>query len=464
MPGFNKSGGSSGPSPSASVTSETAFGQAAAVGVSVDYSRGDHTHGTPASPIPAHEAAGDPHPAYALDSDLSTHAAAPDPHPAYALDSDLSAHAAAADPHPNYALDSDLTAHATAADPHAVYQLESEKGAVNGYAGLGADSFVPTAQLGSGTPDTTKFLRGDKSWVSPTASAAWGSITGTLSAQTDLQTALDGKSATGHNHDATYQALSGKNAASGYAGLDASSKLTGSQQVYGTGVNTACQGNDSRLSDARTPTAHAVSHETGGADAVKLDELAAPTDITTLNASITAHGLLPKLSNNAAQYLNGVGGWTTPGGGSDPWTYVTLAADFTTTSATAVDVTGLAFTPAANTKYEFEAVLLTRTATATVGPRPGLAWPTGMTDGVARIKQTSSATAELTTNGNINAALLCAVGGLPTNTQSYPADIKGVVIAGASPSGTVKVQLASETAGTTVTIKAGSFIRYRSYT
>jgi hypothetical protein len=36
------------------------------------------------------------------------------------------------------------------------------------------------------------------------------------------------------------------------------------------------------------------------------------------------------------------------------------------------------------------------------------------------------------------------------------------VVAGASPSGTVKVQLASETAGTTVTIKAGSYLRYRS--
>lgn len=292
---------------------------------------------------------------------------------------------------------------------------------------------------------------------------AWGGITGTLSAQTDLQTALDSKSGTGHNHDATYQALSGKNAASGYAGLDASSKLTGSQQVYGTGVNTACQGNDSRLSDTRAPTAHATTHKTGGSDAIKLDELAAPTDITTLNASITTHGLLPKLPNNAAQYLNGVGGWATPGGGSDPWTYATLAVDFTTTSATAVDVTGLAFTPAANTKYEFEAALMTRTATTTVGPRPGLAWPTGMTDGVARIKQTSSSTAELTTNGNIAAAMLCAVGGLPTTTGSFPANIKGMVVAGASPGGTVKVQLASETAGTTVTIKAGSFIKYRSY-
>ena len=53
-----------------------------------------------------------------------------------------------------------------------------------------------------------------------------------------------------------YQLRTEKNAASGYPGLDGSSKLTGSQQVYGTGANTACQGNDARLSDARTPLAH----------------------------------------------------------------------------------------------------------------------------------------------------------------------------------------------------------------
>lgn len=49
----------------------------------------------------------------------------------------------------------------------------------------------------------------------------------------------------------TVEIKSDKNAASGYAGLDGSSKLTGSQQTYGTGVNTACQGNDTRLSDSR---------------------------------------------------------------------------------------------------------------------------------------------------------------------------------------------------------------------
>lgn len=42
----------------------------------------------------------------------------------------------------------------------------------------------------------------------------------------NLQTTIDGKSDTSHNHNATYQALSGKNAANGYAGLDGSTKIT----------------------------------------------------------------------------------------------------------------------------------------------------------------------------------------------------------------------------------------------
>ncbi len=54
--------------------------------------------------------------------------------------------------------------------------------------------------------------------------------------------------------DSTIEVTANKNAASGYAGLDGSSKLTGSQQTYGTGASTACEGNDSRLSDSRAPT------------------------------------------------------------------------------------------------------------------------------------------------------------------------------------------------------------------
>jgi hypothetical protein len=190
------------------------------------------------------------------------------------------------------------------------------------------------------------------------------------------------------------------------------------------------------------------------------------------NANIQAHVVAVHAPSNAQKNsditkaeieakLTGAIATHTHSGGSDPWTYVVLVSDSPTTSNTAVPITGLAFTPLANKKYEFEGKFMMRTATATVGPRPGLGWPTGMTDGVASLWMTSSATAQLIANGNINAALLIAVGGLPNNTLSYPAYLEGLVISGATPSGTVKVNLASETAGTTVTMKAGSFIKYR---
>lgn len=73
--------------------------------------------------------------------------------------------------------------------------------------------------------------------VADGTTSVWGHITGTLSSQVDLTAAL-----------ATKESLTNKNAPSGYAGLNGSSKLTGSQQVYGTTANTAAEGNDARFS------------------------------------------------------------------------------------------------------------------------------------------------------------------------------------------------------------------------
>lgn len=60
-------------------------------------------------------------------------------------------------------------------------------------------------------------------------------------------------------------------------------------------VGRVVQGNDSRLSNARTPTTHAGTHASGGSDAIKLDDLAPPDDNTDLNATTLKHGLMSKV-------------------------------------------------------------------------------------------------------------------------------------------------------------------------
>ena len=59
---------------------------------------------------------------------------------------------------------------------------------------------------------------------------------------------------------------------------------------------------------------HAASHKSGGADAIKLDELAEPTDVTTLDASTSKHGLLKKLPGGTSTFLRADGAFAAPSG------------------------------------------------------------------------------------------------------------------------------------------------------
>ena len=154
---------------------------------------------------------------------------------------------------------------------------------------------------------------------------------------------------------------------------------------------------------------------------------------------------------------------THPGGGSDPWAYLKVASDFSTTVATFSTVTGLTFTPPANSTIEIEAVLLISTATATVGPRPGLSWGTGLLSGSVTVDTPTSATARALANGTIGATAGNAqapVGGLPVVNVPYYASIEALIRTGASPQA-INVQLASETAGTAVRALQGSFLKWR---
>lgn len=99
-----------GANPATTVESETTFGISSAVGTGTKYARDDHTHGSPTDPVTAHEAA--------------------------------------------------ATVHAASTNLEKI----ASKGAANGYAGLDATTKVPTAQLATGTPSSSNFLRGDRTW------------------------------------------------------------------------------------------------------------------------------------------------------------------------------------------------------------------------------------------------------------------------------------------------------------
>lgn len=111
---------------------------------------------------------------------------------------------------------------------------------------------------------------------------------------------------------AAKEATANKNATNGYAGLS-SGKLSGSQQTYGSTANTACEGNDARLSDARTPTAHSSTHAPGSSDPLPATIVSGQTSKITpvgadslLISDSEAGGVLKKIT---------VGSLPTGGGG-----------------------------------------------------------------------------------------------------------------------------------------------------
>jgi hypothetical protein len=244
-------------------------------------------------------------------------------------------------------------------------------------------------------------------------------------------------------------------------GIGAGLTITGSTLDVAAGTYVLVSGFDAAVAATPAVTANTAkvtnATHTGdvtGSGALTVD----PTAISGKAASagltgteevlINESGTLKKTTTQAIAALN-------------DWVYVSLVSTFTTSNTAAQD-TNLLFTPAANKKYDIEGSLLVQAAAATTGPRPALTWPTGLTDGSAYIVGPTAGGADaleiFAQNGSTaNLALL----GLPIADTSYLVKLQALIIAGASPSGSFRVTLASEVGASDVRIMAGSFIRYR---
>ena len=122
----------------------------------------------------------------------------------------------------------------------------------------------------------------------------------TIGKTSGLQAALNGKAPTARTITAG-------------TGLTGGGDLTANRTLavsYGTTAGTAAQGNDTRLSDARTPTAHAATHASGGVDALAIS--GAQVTSGTLAVAQIGTG-----TPAAGKYVDGgTGAWTDlPSGG-----------------------------------------------------------------------------------------------------------------------------------------------------
>lgn len=154
---------------------------------------------------------------------------------------------------------------AAAAHTHALADLSDTE------AGAPVEGEIPVLRSGVWTWETKPVSGG---------SPAWGEITGTLSAQTDLQTTLDGKAATGHGHTLADISDAGTAAASAIGDFAAAAHAHTLAEISDAGTAAAAATTDfataaqGALADSAVQPADVANHvtsdttEAGGGTAI----------------------------------------------------------------------------------------------------------------------------------------------------------------------------------------------------
>jgi hypothetical protein len=175
----------------------------------------------------------------------------------------------------------------------------ANKNQPSGYAGLNSAGFVPVALLpaqalslaGSTDVNITSPSNGQalvysaatSKWVNEALpSAPVTSVAGKTGAVTLAETDIANLS----TDLAATEKTANKNQANGYAGLDSSTLVPYAEIPTGPAgtANKVLPANDPSTTNARTPTAHASTHESGGSDSIRLDQLASPSNPVNLNS------------------------------------------------------------------------------------------------------------------------------------------------------------------------------------
>lgn len=455
--------------PATTIVSETAFAQAAVVGVGVLYARNDHTHGTPAAPTPAEIGA-------ATISHQATHQTGGSD----ALTGLL-----------------DATARGRLSKAGTLVASRRELNLIEG------TNVTITAADNSGAErvDVTITAAGGSPAVSVVAETAYNQVsavgTGTNYARQDhshgtpaLPTpAAIGASATGHVHTDGTTTVAGFISTADKTKLDgiaagatatvaassvASETAFGQATVVGVATVYARGDHSHGTPTAPTPagigaasTAHQATHQSGGSDALSglLD--------ATARCRVSKAGVLVG-TRREVNFLDGANVTVTavdnPGaervdvsiatsGAAGAYTTVIATADVVNNNAVAntlQDVTGLVFPVTSGFRYFFTIMIPYTAAATTTGSRWVLTGPT-----FTRLSFVSRSALNATTQTETygSAYNIPALASSTSNLAGNIASFEGFITPSAS--GSVQIRFASEVASSAITALAGAFIEYR---
>lgn len=324
-----------------------------------------------------------------------------------------------------------VTAHEALPDPHPVYLTQAEADAL--YKALG---YVPDWAEITGKPSTFAPIIG---------SGAADAVAGNDSRLTDTRTPTDG-SVTNAKVNASAAIAESKLSLASDAAAG-----TASRRTLGTSATSAAAGNDSRLSDTRTPTDSSVTN-------AKVDAAAAIAESKLTLASDAAAGTASRRTLGTGATQAAAGDHTHAGLAYR--TLVTLGSDVSNSTSTFADVTGLSFAVTSGTIYRFEIMVFYTSQATTTGSMfsvNGPATPTMLSYRSVLAVGTS------TTNQNEVVAYDSPTTASSTSANASAGNIATIAgIIQPSSSGTLVVRFKSEAPGTNnqITAKAGSTLEY----